>query len=229
MTFDIGSLLRALEVQATEQAPTCICGAPVRHYRDVCPQCRENQRAADRHLLLSASSRSLPAMPWAVWGGAWASRCNGHVVSLLGHWTREKGNLVLCGPSGSGKTTATVARTRAILSAVERRGTPDDFRFACGIRFATAVDLATARRQHPLGAGEPFELEEAFEATLLILDELGFEPQADTAIPELADIRYRKGKLTITTTGLRPEEMVSRYGEATVRKLVANGKLETVF
>lgn len=168
-------------------------------------------------------------MPWAVWGGDWTKTSHRGIVAVLGHWTREKGNLVLCGPSGSGKTTGAVARCRNILSAAEKRGTPEEFRFACGIRFATAADLATARRQHPLGDGEPFEIEEAIAAPLLILDELGFESQADTAIPELADIRYRKNRLTITTTGLKEAEMIARYGEATVRKLTASGKLVDVF
>lgn len=229
MTFDIGELLRAINAPIGDVAPTCVCGVPVRQYRDTCPQCRQVQRAADRRLLLGAAMRSLPAIPWAVWGGDWTKTSERSIVATLGHWTREKGNLLLCAPSGAGKTTGAIARSKNILSATEKRGTPDDFRFACGIRFATAADLATARRQHALGQGEPWEIEEAIEATLLILDELGFEPQVDTAIPELADIRYRKNRLTITTTGLRPNELTSRYGEATVRKLIGQGKLVSAF
>ena len=229
MSFSLDSLLSALNVPSGEISPTCVCGVPVRHYRDTCDNCKATQRKADRRLLLGASLRSLPAMPWAFWVGDWAQTCDEKILAALGRWVRAKGNLVLCGPTGCGKTTASVARIRKLLAQAEQPCSPEDFRFACGIRFAGAADLATARKQHPLGSGEPFVIEEAIDASLLILDELGYESQQDTAIPELADIRYRKGRLTITTTGLRPAEMVARYGEATVRKLIGQGKIVSAF
>ena len=229
MSFSLETLLKSIDLPSAEIGPTCVCGAPVRHYRDVCDVCRAVQHIADRRLLLGASRRSLPDMPWAVWGEGWTSTCARGIVAALGHWTRAKGNLVLCGPTGCGKTTAAVARARKLLEQAERPCPPEDFRFACGVRFAAAADLATARKQHPLGSGEPVEIETAIDASLLILDELGYESQQDTAIPELADIRYRKNRITITTTGLRPAEMVARYGEATVRKLVGGGQLVSAF
>jgi len=219
MKFSLDDVLRVLNIPAAEFPPECVCGEPVQYYRQSCPKCQELQRLADRRLLLGEAIRSLAGFPWAVWGGKWESDCQYVIVSALGHWTRAKGNMLLSGPSGCGKTTASVARARMILQKAEKEGTPDEFRFACGIRFASALDLSTARKQHALGHGEPPEIETALDAELLILDELGFEAQTDTVIPELADLRYRKNRLTITTTGLRPAELVSRYGEATVRKL----------
>lgn len=223
--FDLDSLLKAINAPAGEIAPTCVCGVAVRFYRDVCPDCIVAQRLADRRLRLGEAHRSLAGLPWAVWGGRWTKDASPVIVEAVRLWTRAKGNLILTGASGCGKTSGAVARSRVILSKAEKGGEPEDFRFACGIRFAAAVDLATARKQWQLGHGEPPEIETAIDATLLILDELGFEPQTDTAIPELADLRYRKNRLTITTSGLRESELIARYGEATVRKLTAMGRI----
>lgn len=229
MNFSLETVLKALNMPESDSRPTCVCGVPVRYYRDVCDACRETKRLADRRLLLGPSRRALSDMPWAVWGGKWATTSAKSIVAELGRWVPAKGNLVLCGPTGCGKTTASVARIRKLVESAEQTCPPEDFRFACGVRFAAAADLATARKQHPLGSGEPIEIEAAIDATLLILDEVGFESQQDTAIPELADIRYRKARTTITTTGLTPAEMIARYGEATVRKLVGSGKLISAF
>lgn len=208
----------------------CVCGAPVERFRELCPDCKDRRRAEDRRLLLSSAHRSFPEMPWARWNGlADTGKIDPRVLSSVGHWMRSKGNLVLCGPSGCGKTTACVARARKILDQAERGADRDTFEWATGIRFATAGDLAKARRQWPLGDGEPPELEDAARATLLVLDDLGYEPQADPAIPELIDLRYRRGRLTITTTGLTTAELGKRYGEATVRKLIASGEALELF
>lgn len=223
--FDLDTLLKAINAPTGETTPTCVCGAAVRFYRDVCPECQAAQRTADRRLRLGEAYRSLAGLPWAFWSGSWVKTSHPTIVAELGQWTRAKGNLVLSGPSGCGKTTGAVARARVILDNAIKQADPETFRFACGIRFASALDLATARKQWQLGNGEPPEIEEAIDASLLILDELGFEPQADTAIPELADLRYRKNRLTITTSGLSEAELVSRYGEATIRKLIAQGRI----
>ena len=229
MKYSLDDVLRALNVPAAESPPECVCGEPVQYYRQSCPKCQSAQKAADRRLLLGESIRSLAGFPWAVWGKDWANLSQPIIVATMSRWTRAKGNVLLSGPSGCGKTSASVARARMILQKAEKGGTPEEFRFACGIRFASALDLSTARKQHALGHGEPPEIETALDAELLILDELGFESQADTVIPELADLRYRKGKITITTTGLRSGELVARYGEATIRKLSNNNIVEGAF
>lgn len=209
---------------------TCdICGAKVQRIRERCADCRTRMAQQDRKLQLGCAYASLPAMPWAERGGAYEQQCNPVVIAAMGRWTRAKGNLVVVGPTGCGKTSAAVARIRAILSRALQGADRASFEFAAGIRFTTASEIAIARKRWPLGDGEAPEVEDAITATLLVLDELGYESQGDTAVPEIIDARYRKGKLTIATSGQTRDGLVARYGDATVRKLVAAGQLVDAF
>lgn len=226
MHFEFADLLRTLVQGPIPESvpPLCDCGAPVRRHRELCADCLLRQRRADRSLLLAHARASLPTMPWARCGGGWEPTADPQILDAVAHWTREKGNLVLLGRTGCGKTTAVVARIRGMLDRAERELDAQAFRWAAGIRFAVAADLALSRKRWSLGNGEAPEVEDAMRATLLVLDELGFEPQWDTAIPEVVDLRYRRGLLTIATSGCTSEKLSARYGEATVRKLVAGGR-----
>lgn len=209
--------------------PKCRCGADVQHWRDMCPQCRKKQKVADRRAMLSCASSTLPTMTWA------SAECDISTVTrpglarVLGTWSMADGSLLVCGPSGSGKTTAVVAKVRRMLREALMSKSKSEFEFARGIRFVTASDVAVARKQHPLGLGDPAIIDTARHATLLVLDELGYEPQVDNAIQDLANYRYAQGRPTFTTSGLRYEEVVERYGVATARKLIGTGKLISLF
>ena len=196
------------------------CLTVVPHRRMRCPACKAKQIEADRRLVLQPAIQSLPEMPWAKWGSGLAKSCAKPIFEAVRAWDRTQGSLVLLGPSGCGKTSTVVARVRGMLDMaasgkVDRAG----FQFVTGIRFITAADIARDRKNWPLGGGESPLVEEAIEATLLILDELGFEAQTDTAIPEVVDVRYRNKRPTITTSGLQKARLTERYGEATSRKL----------
>jgi len=204
----------------------CQCGTEVATWRGYCPECTEKRRKADRAMLLGHAYATLPAMPWAVWG-QFGAKVHVAIIAALRAWRGGDAGLLISGPSGCGKTTVCVAKMRLMLDwARDTDALPKDkFRFAAKMRFVAAADLAIARRQWPLGDGEAPAVEEAQRASLLVLDELGYEAQTDTSVPETIDARYRKGLPTIVTTGLRFAEMQNRYGEANARKIVGLGEV----
>lgn len=203
----------------------CQCGAEVSTWRERCQECQAMQRKADRALLLGYAYASLPAMPGAFWDQL-DGRVNPTVIAALRAWRGGDAGLLITGPSGCGKTTACVAKMRLILDTARDKDVPrEKFKFAARMRFVVAADLAIARRQWPLGGGEAPAVEEAMRASLLVLDEIGYESTADTAVPETIDARYRRGLPTVVTTGLRFNEVEKRYGEATTRKFLGRGKV----
>jgi DNA replication protein DnaC len=161
-------------------------------------------------------------------------------------YTLERGSAALMTSSGLGKTTATVALVHRLIAEGVAAGMdigPEDGRRqldpaelkptralwqASKIVWTTAVELVRARRIHALGEGEPKLIEEAREASLLVMDELGSEPfDRDGELFALVDERYRVGAPTIVTTGLPEKEgekgFVGRYGEAFLRRLIERG------
>ncbi|MBK8994951.1 MAG: ATP-binding protein [Myxococcales bacterium] len=130
-------------------------------------------------------------------------------------WTPDRGSLLVHGVTGSGKTAASA---RGLRRNVRAATSLEDL--ALGLVWASAADLAHARRRHRIGAGEAPAIEAAIGATILVVDELGPEPVGD-AIPEVFDARYRRGAVTITTSGMRLEELAAKYGDAVLRRLTA--------
>lgn len=123
---------------------------------------------------------------------------------------------LLIGPTKSGKSTAAaVLVRRALHDYVHSQGK----RFACAIDlvWTTAVDLALAERRHPLGAGEPPLLLQASTCGLLVLDDLGLEPEG-AVFPVLSQ-RYHACRPTITTSGLTTSGLSKHLGAAGARRL----------
>ncbi len=198
---------------------------------DCCAACEARQHVEHRSRLLADAEATLPRWPWAtfaekrlrdtaerdIWNGAYA-------------WKRAEGSMVLLGRTGAGKTACVVALARRIIETARGRRLPlVDMQFAIGLRFISAKDLAQARREHKLGAGEsPLEAM-ANRATLLILDELGYEPQIDSTISDVVDARYRAGLPIIVTSGLTEVELAGRYGDAVKRRLCERGRVVSGF
>lgn len=126
-----------------------------------------------------------------------------------------RGNLLLLGTSGAGKT-VTVARA---LRRLIRAATSSSDR-VLGVRWVAAVQLSRARRFHRLGEGDAPEIVEAVGAPLLVLDELGLWPD-DGVILEVLDQRYLRGRVTLSTSGARLDELRSHFGDGCVRRLMA--------
>lgn len=139
-------------------------------------------------------------------------------------------SLVFAGPTGCGKSTLTAAMLRRI-AATEVASTLAGpvgaepsllLRQLAGLVWVDGFTLVKARKEHPLGRGEAGLIERAFEAPILVLDELGFEPLSEVVF-EVADRRYRDGAITIVTTGQTPAGFAARYGDACWRRFAERG------
>lgn len=166
-------------------------------------------------------------------------------------WSPIDGSAALSAASGAGKTSAVVAALRrhhdAALAAIAastdtvRRHhggdeawtsydedvtpLPDNLRWLEKLVWTTGHAIANARRGHPLGQGEPPLLDQCIAASLLVVDELGFEGREPS--PDLfgvLDARYCAGRSTIITTGLTPADFQGRYGAAFLRRLCEEGR-----
>lgn len=191
---------------------------------DACPACSERFSAEFRRMALAKAWATIPPG----WEHADLSNQRLPVRRALGDairgWTRSTGNMLLCGDTGTGKSTAAVALARRILRTAESRALPpDDMAFAVGLRFMTARALIADMRAHPLGAGNDSPLyRAAARATLLVLDEVGFEPKDERNLPvqRLIEDRYDdQRKRTVVTTGLTLTQLADRYGAANVRRM----------
>lgn len=118
-------------------------------------------------------------------------------------------SIVLLGAAGSGKTSLACAILRFL---VEEKGLHG--------RFASAFSLAKARQEIPLGEGEAKPVQKAMLSKLLLLDELGGELSRNTAVQELVHERHANELVTIYTTGLSQSELLDKYGEGIVRRVV---------
>jgi DNA replication protein DnaC len=209
-----------------DPSPVCdLCRlVPVRWYRDLCETCKAIRIQESRRLRMSDALRTMPEA-FHSWAEV-ASKADRRIVDALRSWTRSGGNLVLLGPSGVGKTTAVCARVRGIIdSAIRGVRDPESFAWAEGIRWVEAPALAKASRNHALGRGDAPEIGVAINATLLVLDELGYEQARDRTIADVIEQRYNRQLLTISTSGRTRAEMAQQYGDAVFRKLIATGQV----
>lgn len=140
-------------------------------------------------------------------------------------WGRGLGSLVILGPTRIGKTKAAIAVAhraldRALVGDLDR----DGFVFAAGIRFVSGIELARARIESRNGAKDTL-LAEAVRASLLILDEVGYEEE-QLAIRDLVYRRCEdRRKYMILTSGLTWRELDSRYGRAFCERLKETSRI----
>jgi DNA replication protein DnaC len=124
-------------------------------------------------------------------------------------------NITLIGPTGTGKT---IAATMAVVLEFCRRIDMD--LSLTVLWWTTASEIERARRSTSLGTGEAEIVAQSINCDILVIDDLGQEqPRGDTALFDIYNARYDKGKKTITTSGLTPDELSARYGAAFIRRM----------
>lgn len=200
----------------------CRCGERVGVRGELCSSCSAAERAELREMVLCKARRSLPPWERARFGRAEIRECvHPRILEAARSWSIAGGlGLTLLGYTGAGKTTAALAIAHHRL---ETARTPEQVRFASGIRYAKAPTLAVARAEGELGKDEPAKLKLAKSCALLILDEVGSEPDARKGEPgavyEVLQARADRGLLSIVCAGFTEAELHSRYGDATKRRL----------
>lgn len=162
--------------------------------------------------------------------------CNGALLACirspeLRQWAdtyaTEDGGKLIIGPTSIGKTSAVVWAVKRVvkLSRAEFRknaeavGVPGPIGKGLSVCWTRAVELASARLQHGLGEGEAPMIRKAEDARLLVIDDLGWETRSDTLEAVLA-CRYDRGLPTLVTSGKTAGELVERYGQAFLRRIV---------
>jgi len=141
---------------------------------------------------------------------------------LAREWSPAHGNVLLLGETGQGKSTAAAVVFRRLLREGWRDG-GDAWAFAQGMRWFRAEQLEREMRGHPLGRGECPAYRDAVNATLLVLDEIGWERDPKGVASILAE-RYDSPRLTIVTSGQDLKELSGTYGDAVVRRMLTHDK-----
>ncbi len=165
-----------------------------------------------------------PQWPYARFENAeFRKRASKRVLGAIEKWEPEKlPTLLLAAPTGSGKSAGLLAwlwRERSRLIARAQGG--EENVAVSTFLWATGPELAVARRNASLGEEAPL-IRYSLDCALLIMDELGFEKLTEVPF-EIIDHRYRRGGVTVVTTGLKPAEFRARYGDAMYRRLTEGG------
>jgi len=126
------------------------------------------------------------------------------------------------GLSGSGKTTLACAAARAW---VQYYGS--QLPSPVTLTFMRASELAVASRYHSLGEGRPALVQQAMDADLLVLDELGTEPRVSqwSDVDDVVFARYERDAVTWVTTWMTPDEMAKKYGDGFARRVFEGATL----
>ena len=133
--------------------------------------------------------------------------------------------LAMCGPTYCAKTSVAAA----IVIRLMARGRDGEFRKWKKIKWFCTSTITNAARAWPIGHGECPEVRAASRCDLLVLDDLGNEADWQSTIFDILQHRYQCELPLITTSGLGVEQLIAKYGDAIIRRLVQrDGKMGTV-
>jgi DNA replication protein DnaC len=132
------------------------------------------------------------------------------------------GNLALIGPSDIGKTTTAGIVFRTLLAQGVAHGGPAWER-ASGLWWVSATELEHCRETHPRGAGDPPLFAQACRASVLVIDDVGYDRDNKLVLEVMMFRSQRVRARTIVTGGLTIAELERHYGGAGVRKILEMG------
>ena len=125
----------------------------------------------------------------------------------------------LVGGAGSGKTSIAAAMLGDLVALAVAHNGPAA-RLSRSALWVSAPALARARAAHPLGEGEAPLVRRCLAASLLIVDDVGFERQdMSGAVGEVLYERHSQELHTWSTTGFTSAQLAERYGDGVKRRL----------
>jgi len=241
----LGEMIAEMQARQAVERPCASCGAPARSplVRVICPACYSAElarqwasaaRDVERDLLRTIPARyrdaelagdGLSRLTARVSGDRIPEQAQAAIVS--------RRNVVVRGLSGSGKTTVAVAMLRELCMGILREAREVDEReYTIGTSYAwsrarsctylRSHDVTNACDARRLGEADPPELEAAEGAAVLLLDDLALEPPHN----KIAEILLRRGdaeRTTIVTTTATDDQLIARYGEGAIRRLIEAG------
>lgn len=147
------------------------------------------------------------------------------IADAVSKWDWGSPCLAILAPTNYAKTSGVAS----ILLRLMQRGREAEYRRWKRIRWFSVSDLTNAARAWPLGSGECPEVRLASRCDLLVLDDLGNETDWQSTIFDVLQYRYERGFDLITTSGMSTAQLLARYGDAILRRLVQrNGKMGTI-
>lgn len=223
------------------------CGEEVPTRGAWCPGCAEKSLETVANMRLEAARESISpegARDWCTPGNAAYAKATKKALALLARvgdkthaavmrelftgaqWSPRIGNILLLGPTGIGKSKILAAMGLALIATARRSRDPAALDFAAGVTWVSGLELARERARHPLGGEDPPLVRRAKRASLLLIDEIGFEEDRldPHAVRDVLRYRYEpQQRFVIVASGATRAQLDDRYGEPTVRMVWDHG------